>query len=158
MIQSQRPQFRCIGSNFVGSLRVQPFQSVPFILWWGEWILHLQANRALPPPSLPVYRRCTTLKLYVVRAIVFSATSLDLSKFFFWHWFKKWKAHLCSSTLHAVFHKVIPSRLRVAQIQLDTFCFLRSPPSMNMQISPSFYFHPPACSSNIPAHLRLLLR
>lgn len=33
-----------------------------------------------PPPSLPVYRRCTTLKLYVVRAIVFSATSLESIK------------------------------------------------------------------------------
>lgn len=32
------------------------------------------------PPSLPVYRRCTTLKLYVVRAIVFSATSLESIK------------------------------------------------------------------------------
>lgn len=33
-----------------------------------------------PPASLPVYRRCTTLKLYVVRAIVFSATSLESIK------------------------------------------------------------------------------
>lgn len=30
--------------------------------------------------SVPMYWRCTTLKLYVVRAIVFSATSLESIK------------------------------------------------------------------------------
>lgn len=38
------------------------------------------AGKQGSPPSLPVYRRCTTLKLYVVRAIVFSATSLESIK------------------------------------------------------------------------------
>lgn len=51
-----------------------------FLLFCGEGNGFYICRQTGLPPSLPVYRRCTTLMLYVVRAIVFSATSLESIK------------------------------------------------------------------------------